>query len=266
MQPQMLKEAIMSPRYQPVVQALLVALCTHIALQATRLLFPLTIFQLEVWYGRISQLDIGITLLAAIFAMALAPLLGRALGWRRTLLLGGGTTAILRAVWQVTPAATPNNALLFGLCATALLTLLIAWRCLPSRNWLLGLLGGLALDAALTGLFYTWDYAWQRSPLALGVTLAVCGGLLACAWLNRRADVPERSAPSSALVAVMAYLALQVLYLSNTGYAGLALGTTVAGANALVLLSLAVAGLDLIVPLTMRQRWWLLGPGWWRRC
>lgn len=247
----------MNTRLQ-LIAAMMVALVLHIALQAQRLFFPLTIFQREVYWTRISQVDVAVTLLTVIFSLVALPLLGRLLGWKRLLVAGICTLALLRLLWQFTSDAIPNNTLLFALSVIAFNSLVVLWRCLEPRAWLLGLLYGLLLDTALTGAFYSWDYAWQRSPLALAVTITVCAALLFCLWRSRDLPVPEVSAPAIALVGMLAYLALQILYLSNTGYAGLAIGTTLAGANALVLVGLVAAALALVRPLDPRYRWPLL--------
>lgn len=234
-----------------IVHVLLVALTLHIGLQGLRLLFPLTIFQRAALGRGVTQQDMVVTLLTVIFSAVLVPLLGRFVGWTRSLFIVLISMTAIRLVWQFTSAEIPDITMLFIWCTLAMIALPLLWVCIHSQEWLAGVFVGLVLDVGLMGFFYAWDYGWQRDPLAIGVALLVCGGLFLCLWLS--SDLPDepdptQAAPANAWLVVQAFLALQILYLSNTGYVGLATNSSIAGANAIALISLLIAGSGLLRP------------------
>jgi endonuclease/exonuclease/phosphatase family metal-dependent hydrolase len=121
--------------------------------------------------------------------------------------------------------------------ATIILTGVVAGSRIGAGILLAGLVLGLALDAAIRGVFGSWDLLWQRGIGSLLVTLVLAISLL---WLTvavtrtkgGRASLGSR--PVAAL-AIGAYLMLQLLFLHNFAFVGSQAGISMTAATLVVL-------------------------------
>ena len=130
-----------------------------------------------------------------------------------------------------------------------------ACAALGRSSFAIGFMLGLAIDTVVHASFRTWDAAWQSTPTATIVTLALTLASLATTPMLLRAvgrDVAEGTfAEALSLAALGPFLALQVLFLHNVAFVGAAAGTTIAMGAATALAGCAVA----IVAIAHGPRW-----------
>lgn len=159
------------------VEALVTALTVTLGLQTLRGFFPLIVYVYGTRPG-ITSIDMG-ALAIGIFLTAWLPAIPlRLLGPRRSLLLTAGVLALSRLAAQF---VDPGQALWMTAAGTIAflwsmpMLLAVARGSAPdsSARVGIGLVMGLALDAAIAGAFWTWDPIWQRTAAPRIVTLLV---------------------------------------------------------------------------------------------
>lgn len=223
--------------------------------QLLRLLAAHLVFTLRYAAG-LSITEIGLAAAAVAVASALlcATLLLLA-GARRTLLLLVAVMAAARLAEQLTISPTADLALTaIGVAAflpIPALALAGGGAASAGAQWRLGLLLGVALDAAVNGAFGTLDPSWQTAwlPTAVGAALPLALLVLAArAALERGAPDAAESGGVLLAVGVGPLLALELLFFKNvalltamTGWAQPAVLAGVAAANVAALLAARTA-------------------------
>ena len=199
------------------------ALTVVLALEGIRVLFPLAYRLGE----RTSFLSAGYLAFAIFLAPFLAPAIRRWLGVRTALLAAvGGAAAARVAVQFVRPVPLPLAVVETGL---ALLALSLWYERLRANSgdhggtFVVALIVGMAVDAALLGLFGTWEPSWQDGPGPVVAAAAVVIALLASTWAASRLPRPAVPlGPVSAGIwtpaAVGPFLMLHVLFLQNVAF------------------------------------------------
>ncbi len=157
--------------------AFFAALSTLLGLQIVRAFLPLVVYvygtRPEVTSIGMGRLAIGVFLTAFLAAVPY-----RLLGPTRALQVTAVVLALARLAAQV---ADPGTAFVLAAVGTVAFLWLI-----PSLFGIargggpeatahigLGISLGLALDAAVSGAFYTWDQVWQHTPVAILATVAI---------------------------------------------------------------------------------------------
>lgn len=155
-----------------------------VGLQIVRAFMPLVVYVYGPRPG-VTSLHMGALAIAVFLTAWLAGPAQRLLGAR---LLAGTALAMagVRVALQVVPAAVALPLAAAGVVAALWFWAALSWRTRAAgadggAQAALALAAGLALDAAVTGAFGTWDVVWQRRPAAVatGVALAVLLGALA---------------------------------------------------------------------------------------
>jgi endonuclease/exonuclease/phosphatase family metal-dependent hydrolase len=206
--------------------ASLMALTTLFGLQLLRTLLPLLLYVLRDRFGW-SAVQIGVLALALFLLTFLAAPLYRGLGARRLLIITLVLVGLTRLFIQWRGQSGLGDPLLdlfaslLGVLAFGLaLPVLAGWLSADSRltpALALGVLGGLALDLGLHGLYGTYDLHWQRDLLtAVFVTLLVLIQLLLL-WFNLRAYAHDPADPGGGSFAWLAIGPLLFLYLLESG-------------------------------------------------
>lgn len=203
----------------------LVALVVGLALASFRVLFPLAYN-----YGeRTSFTAAGVLALALFVAPLLSPVLGALLGVRTALVLTLGALAGVRVSIQL---FHPVPLWLGGTAAVlALLALALTVSALRSdggrggRRSVVGVVLGLALDAAILSVFRTWEPSWQEGAAPMAVTLLLAAAAIGVAYrehVARRPGDPTGPAGVWSTAALGPFLMLHVLFLQNLGVVGAA--------------------------------------------
>jgi endonuclease/exonuclease/phosphatase family metal-dependent hydrolase len=204
-----------------------IPLTLAVTLEAFRVLFP-------DLYGLKERTDLQTTLMAVavvVVTPCVTPLLAKTFGRRRSLT----GALVLLAVWRATVqlfTSIPTSLAALGVM-TALIALTLALSAADDGDAIspaTGIVIGLALDLVVMAVFDTWDPVHQRSPIAFAVAAVFAAALTASAvWTHRTSQRNEHSDWSSpsltAGVAVGAILAIEVLFLANSGYLAAAAGT-----------------------------------------
>src|SRR5215207_7315998 len=86
----------------------LVGVCTPIAIQLVRALFPLVLYTNALSEGATKPRTVVITLAVILLAPLLAPLAARLISERRTLIVSFLAVAFLRLALQISPSANLN--------------------------------------------------------------------------------------------------------------------------------------------------------------
>jgi endonuclease/exonuclease/phosphatase family metal-dependent hydrolase len=203
------------------------ALTVTFGLQLLRLMVP-TILSVErdrlgAPVPALALFAVGVMLLGFLGAP-----LERVVGTRRLLAVTAAGVALVRLALQLVPDAmvrwlvAPLGVVLFIWFMPAYLGATRGTK--AGRRLGVALLGGLALDSALQGLFVTWDYAWRIDAVTVALALALAAGQLAAlrGLLADRAVVarPSDAAPWAplVLVGVGPALFLEALVLQNIGW------------------------------------------------
>ncbi|MCB8965824.1 MAG: endonuclease/exonuclease/phosphatase family protein [Ardenticatenaceae bacterium] len=202
--------------------ASLFAFTTLIGLQLLRALFPLLLYVLRDRFGW-SAVQIGILALGLFLLTYLVAPFSRWLGARRLLVaavLLMGLARLFIQWWTADPLWDLLAALVGVLAWGLALPLLVGWlgreaQLIPGLA--LGMLGGLALDLGLHGLYGTYDMHWQTDWLtAVFVTLFVFIQLLLL-FFNLRAYPHDPVDPGAGSFAWLAVTPLLFLYLLTSG-------------------------------------------------
>ena len=221
-------------------QLALAAVVVVLSLQSFRVLFPLAYS-----YGeRTSFTTAGVVAVALFLAPLLAPVVRTVFGGRVSLVLSVAGLAAARVVIQVW---RPVPLWLAGAAAVlALLTLTLVWvdaraeGGLGGRRFVVGLLLGLAADAAILALFFTWEPAWQDGalPVATAVLLAAAAIGVVLVGLPRRGPLATYGPGAAGVWSTAAlgpFLMLHVLFLQNLGVTGAATELALPATTILVL-------------------------------
>jgi endonuclease/exonuclease/phosphatase family metal-dependent hydrolase len=214
----------------------LVAVLVVVVAQVGRVLFPIMFEIGEDW----DFIAAGLVAVGVFAAPILAILFPR-LSARSAALVGSvavSASTIALRLFDPIPAVMAVAGVAVVLAgATIILTGVVAGSRIGAGILLAGLVLGLALDAAIRGVFGSWDLLWQRGIGSLLVTLVLAISLL---WLTvavtrtkgGRASLGSR--PVAAL-AIGAYLMLQLLFLHNFAFVGSQAGISMTAATLVVL-------------------------------
>ncbi len=199
---------------------IVVILTVTLSAQMLRTLFPLVIFKPGATPDFMARHLIVVYLLPFLI-----PFVSRWIGPRRLLLISVGGLAVLRLGMQLS-ASTDLSLLLTSagvvLAFTAQMLLLSGVLKIDYHRLAMGFIGGLTLDALLNTAFLTWDYVWQRTPVALAVALLVSGVLLIALWYEREKigdPDPNSLGRTPWIVLLGPFWVLELGLLNNTGWA-----------------------------------------------
>jgi endonuclease/exonuclease/phosphatase family metal-dependent hydrolase len=203
---------------------------------AIRVLIPLTYVLRE---------DRGILVAAAsAFAVFLSPMLAAPL--RRIAGTKAASSAALAGLALTVVSIQFLHPIPLELAATATVFALVTWTLLlygsrmtssdGGEPFAIGVVMGLGLDAAIHGLFRTWDPAWQSGSLAAVAGTVLIVGIVATiptAVLSLNADAREAGFGRVVPVGVLGpFLLLQLLFFANIAFVASAAGLSmIAGAT-----------------------------------
>jgi endonuclease/exonuclease/phosphatase family metal-dependent hydrolase len=233
----------------------LVAVLVVLTFGSLRVLFPLAYN-----YGERTTFTSAGLLAVALFAIPIVtPVVRRLLGaWVSLVALVAALGVTRLAVQLVRPVPLWLAAVASVL---ALVALALAYTALRARGgeggreFVTGLLVGLAVDTAIVVAFRSWEPAWQDG---VGAFLVTVGTVVAALTLSWRAPVPggEVRAGVWATAAIGPFLMLHLLFLQNAPFTGSVVGVPLSAAAALVLVGDALALLAV---------GWGIALGSWRR-
>lgn len=210
-------------------QLALIALMTTLGIQVVRALFPLTIFNTAFDGLSISSRTILAGCLAIVFLSPFfVPFLLGLLKFQRSIFLVVGGLALVRLILQVSLSVESNFflAILASVFALMALPLGFAWintvNPAGGHHFAVGIILGLAIDAALNTAFQTWDYVWRRDAVSLVISLILCGGVAVLLWRLRAtfAIVPRESGFRNMLPLALIgpFFMLHLTFLHNPGF------------------------------------------------
>jgi endonuclease/exonuclease/phosphatase family metal-dependent hydrolase len=254
----------------------LIAFTVMISLQVIRVFVTLLVYN----FGEDNGLMLATVPALIVFLSPFAvPLLVRLLNPARALVVTVGGLALIRVILQISRGAAANLVLAGIATALALMALPLAIGWLRRADtasgyrMALGIMLGLALDTGLHSAFLTWDYAWQTGAVPLIIAL-VASGMVFAALYRLQAD--RTGAPLETglkallpLALVGPFFMLQMIFLQNVAFNASAVGFSMAGASALVLLgdALGIGGIvalgkrGLALPLRLAGAALLVGGG-----
>ncbi len=207
------------------IVAFFAALTTLLGLQTLRVFLPSVVY---VYGGRpdVTSISMGALAIGVFLTAFLAGVPPRLLGCVRALQVTAAVLALARLAAQL---VDPGTAFVLSAVGTVAFLWLIPSLFAVVRvggqeaaaHVGLGIVLGLALDAAVGGAFHTWDLVWQRTPLAVLATVAI---VIVFAQLLRmlsqeRVDPAQTDGPFGAtltLVGIGPLLFLNVLLFQNT--------------------------------------------------
>jgi len=225
----------------------LLAVVFALGLQALRVLFPVVfeVFE-DTGYARS-----GIAMVAIVgLGPLLAPILRRALGDQRAVLVVVALLAIARVALQLVGTIPIWLAAVTTVLAlTSLLIIVLGGFSGPPPLLVQGLVLGFALDVALRGAFHTWDPVWQEGSLPFFVALAISGAALTLAWRSVPTNIPSVS--PLGLIALGPFLFLHALFLQDPALVVSRSGIGLTAAVVMILIADAIT----IVALDVIGRW-----------
>jgi endonuclease/exonuclease/phosphatase family metal-dependent hydrolase len=224
-----------------------IALCTTafaIALlaQLVRAYVPLAFELGEEIGGTTGYLAAGAVALAIFSAPAIGTIGGLA-GRGRSALLAAvtGLAAARLAIQVVRPIPIWLGAVAVVVGLAALPSVVVAVRRAADDAALLaGVLLGLAIDTAIRGAFWTWDFAWQGGVPALIVAITLGMAAIVSAWRLPLGEPPTEP-PALRLALFGPFLALQILFLQNPAAVASQAEISLPAATAIVLVGDAIA-------------------------
>lgn len=235
-------------------------LCVTISFQAIRVFFPL-VFDLGERGGTTSDaIRAGVLALTVFMSPPLTAALFRGVPPRWGLFASVGLLVAGRCALQVVhPVPLWLASLATATALVALTALVVVTRAGDSRGgrvFVLGLFLGMALDAGLRAMYWSWDYAWQGGTIPLLSTTVLCAGALVLADAGRDAAPIARGEATMRDVLPLGslgpFLFLQVLVLQSAAFVASQSGMGLAGAEAVVLAGDSVA--LLVVAMTAGRR------------
>ncbi|MGH2403776.1 MAG: hypothetical protein ACRDGN_04850, partial [bacterium] len=211
----------------PKKETLMAALTTMLGLQTLRAFFPLVVYVYGTRPG-VTSIDMGILAIGVFSTAALAAVPHRIFGPSFGLYLSAAVLVLLRLAAQF---AEPRYALTYTAAATVAFLwtipgLLAAVRSGGAETTArvgVGLIVGLALDAAIAGVFGTWDPIWQLWDRMPAATIVTVGIALAYSLLyprvshasGDRLDTDVSLANAAALIGLGPILFLHMLIFHN---------------------------------------------------
>jgi endonuclease/exonuclease/phosphatase family metal-dependent hydrolase len=218
-------------------QLALVAVVVVLSLQSFRILFPLAYN-----YGeRTSFVSAGVLALALFMAPAVVPAIRALLSTRASLVLavaGLGAARLTVQLWRPVPLWLGGTMAVLALVALTLVLVALRSRGgAGGRRFVIGLLLGLAADAAILALSVTWEPAWRDGAGAMATALVLAAVAVAATWAEPpRTGPPVANGPGVWSTAALGpFLMLHVLFLQNVAFTASATGFHLPGASALVL-------------------------------
>lgn len=224
----------------PWIRMALVAVLILLMFGSFRVLFPLAYN-----YGERTTFTSAGYLAAALFVVPiLSPVVRRLLGQRVSLVTVVAALGIARLSVQFVrpvPLWLGAVAVVLALVAVALAYMAIRTRGGEGgREFAIGLLAGLAVDAAILVGFRSWDPAWQDGFAAIVLSVVAASVTVLLSWTAPLPDGEVRAGVWST-AALGPFLMLQLLFLQNAPFTGSVVGLHLPAAGALVLVGDALA-------------------------
>jgi endonuclease/exonuclease/phosphatase family metal-dependent hydrolase len=238
----------------------LVALLVVVVGQMTRLLFPILFEIGEDW----DFIAAGVVALGVFCAPVLALLAAR-LRSQRAVVAGGATCGGALVVAQLInpiPAVLAVVLVAVTLAGGALVVTRVV--AISEGQWfVLAVLVGLAVDVAVRASSFTWDFVWHTGISSLVASLLLTGALVAtAAGLDGGVERSGLGLRPVVLVVTGAVAALELLFLTNIGFAASQSDVATVGAAFVVLLGLlaAVVVWGVLTRVDL-PRWWSMTLG-----
>jgi endonuclease/exonuclease/phosphatase family metal-dependent hydrolase len=239
---------------------ILVALLVVVVGQMTRLLFPILFEIGEDW----DFIAAGLVALGVFCAPVLALLAAR-LRSQRAVVAGGATCGGALVVAQLIdpiPAVLAVVLVAVTLAGGALVVTRVV--AISEGQWfVLAVLVGLAVDVAVRASSFTWDFVWHTGISSLVASLLLTGALVAtAAGLDGGVERSGLGLRPVVLVVTGAVAALELLVLTNIGFAASQSDVAPVGAAFVVLLGLlaAVVVWGVLTRVDL-PRWWSMTLG-----
>lgn len=210
----------------------LVALVSVLLLQAIRLISPLL-------FARFEDLGYGPAAIVAGLVIAvgplLAPVLSRALGRRRAIVVAVSLVAAARMAVQVVDDIAPWLAAVLAVFAfQAFMVVAREGSTRDPRPFVQGVLLGAAFDVALGTAFRTWDPVWQTGTWGVLVAASIAAAAVATSLAFPVAG--ERQVSPVGLLALGPFLFLQAVFLQNPAFVASRSGIGLPGSAAAIIL------------------------------
>ena len=216
----------------------------------------------------VSTVGVGGVAFLCFLMVFLAPVVARGMGPGGVLQLSAAGLWAARIIIQFVDVAVVDFALsiagavLFLWAIPASASLVAGGRRIDGGTWLLGLLGGVALDTAIKGGFGTVDLSWQNNVGADVIAVLLAVGLAGSAKIISMHSRGQEAQPpgyrgSLLLLAIGPFLFLEMLYFQNIGQQTALIGWDQPGVLALIVasnlvgLALASIVMGLRRPLTL---------------
>ncbi len=239
------------PGAKDVWRLMLISLSIVMGFQVVRVFVEALVTTFGERYGQTLAV---VPILIVFLAPFLTPVIVSLFGPRNTLWITLGGLAIFRLLMQISRDVNLN--MIFSGIATllALMGLSQAFSYLSGetpidrRRFAQGIFIGMAIDVALQGVFFTWDYVWQPGIIPL-ITAVLVSGLALFSLVG--IDIREKpaSAPTFRSLLPIAALGpmfmLELLFLQNMAFVASSSQITMETAFATILIGDA-AGLSLL--------------------